>query len=234
MKLLSEILKTNKLPYLPYKEDSLEFEKLGTFSSDHLHHQELHKHYKNIKYSDGESMSINSYTGAGYRDINGHLWDEHHGIKSSGDFKVKQHVNNMDTAMDKTSVPRDMHVWSGINYDPREHMNSEGIVHHPGYMSTSTRNGTAFSFSKSKNEKSLDKHVMKIKVPKGHKGIYIPGSQGHMYERELILPRGMNLKHIKTKTIESDNKGARPWELSDMDHHDKKYTFHIHHMEVVK
>ena len=163
------------------------------------------------------------------RAINSYHWEKHHGdLNLSQGYRdhLEKQTGDLDSALQAHKTPKDLTVHSGIGYDPRTKMNSEGIVHHPAYLSTSFDTNTAENFSIRNQEKELHKdgyifhrHVLKIHVPKG-----TPSAMHFDGEQELVLPRGTNLRHIKTtkKKGEATNGGIS-----------YKYINHIHHMEVV-
>jgi len=133
----------------------------------------------------------------------------------------------LDAAINLHKTPHKLAVWSGTGIDPREHMNSEGIVHHPAYLSTSLSPYIAKGFAINSRQYKLEgnelhTHLMKIHVPKGHPGAYVAHLK-NPDEKEFILPRNTKLKHIKTDTEqESFGYGSR------------KYFTHVHHMKVVE
>jgi hypothetical protein len=75
------------------------------------------------------------------------------------------------------------------------------------------------------NSKHIHLHTLKIKVPKNHPGAYVGGTNiGVESEREFILPRGTNMKHLGTKTTSKPSKRY----LGYTEH------THLHSMEVSK
>jgi len=161
------------------------------------------------------------------RELNSYHWDKHQGetdpyLKPEHIDRLEKQTNDLDTVLQQKKTPKNLTVHSGIGYDPRAKMNSEGIVHHPAYLSTSFDTNTAENFS-IRNSEHIDgvhhRHVLKINVPKG-----TPSAMHFDGEQELVLPRGTNLRHIKTTKKQGT---ATHGEAS------YKYINHIHHMEVV-
>ena len=97
-------------------------------------------------------------------------------------------------------------------------MNSEGILHHPAYLSTSLNKSTAKRFSPHDNKN--EKNVLKIHVPEGSSGSYVGHISFNPKEKEFILPAGTNLKYHHTK-IEVDRGYLNP-------------LFNVHHMNLIK
>jgi len=192
-------------------------------------HDSLLNHYKPLDdYQHADA--VNDYTGHS-RPVNNHLWQQHgaSAIKTGSDETDHEwNIKTLDHVLQAHKTPHPITVFSGIRYDPRKKMNSEGIVHHPAYLSTSISKLRAKGFGTT-HENQYDQygirqhHVLKIRVPKGHSGIYAYNHSQAREEREFILPRGLNLRHIRTT-----------------EHHVNRqsffdpYTVHEYHMEIVK
>ena len=71
---------------------------------------------------------------------------------------IKTHQFDRMIASNKT--PESLHVYSGVPYDPRTKMNSEGIVHHPAYIASSLKKSVAKGFA--------DKHASYEKEVAAH------------------------------------------------------------------
>ncbi len=144
------------------------------------------------------------YTGMGYRPIN-------RGLRSSKGKRISKKVRLMDEAIDNAPrVPHDIIVTRNANLkqlgitgkrDPRTAAGA--IIRDDGYMSTSVNRTGAMS----------GEVKLKIRVPKGSKGIYVSGDRNgkgviSSYgrgESELILARGSSLR------IESVVKRGKKW-----------------------
>ena len=132
--------------------------------------------------------------------------------------------------MKAVRAPRKFRVYSNTRMDPREHMYSEGIVHHPAYMSTSINNKFPRHWGEVQNDGDYEttiykRHILKFDIPKGHEGSYVGDHISTCPDQhEFILPRGTNLKHIKTEVIREP--GEKYYPRSIREHH-------IHHMKIV-
>jgi hypothetical protein len=200
----------------------------------------LGKHY--LEKDQGDAVM--RYKG-GSKIVNQTLWHSHKGtltvhdnndewqdiskghIEKDRHERVQKDIGQMDANLASHKTPESFHVYSGTPHDPRKIMNSEGIVHHPAYLSTSTRHSVADSFATKRFNDDfhsrMDNHVMKINVPKDHPGMYVGHNNSMGGEHEFILPRGTNLKHVKTET-NSRLHGNGVDTVHD----------HVHHMEIVK
>lgn len=157
--------------------------------------------------------------------LNKHLFDVHNGkpskIENHDDneyFKSKKtmhNLNKLDEAINRTPLPEDTHIYSGIRFHPEKVASShpDRIVHLPAYTSTSIHQSIAEEFARPqgihKNEdgtKSKILHTLKINAPKGTKGVYMNGISKHYGEYEFLLPRKTNLKiHPKPEISEPKN-----------------------------
>jgi len=200
-------------------------------------HQNLSKHYNRFNLDEKTIDSIQHYSSDSSH-INGHLWNNYKNkVKSMNtvpDYDVKKIQNtieNLDSAMKSHKTPHELTLWSGSKHDPRDWMDKNSIVHHPAYMSTSLVSNKSAQFA-SYNPKIIDKgnflgnkheirNIYKIHVPEGHPGMYIGHISSLSSEREFLLPRGTNLRHIKTE-----------YHSPDRGQYGKIHT-KVHHMEVV-
>ena len=213
------------------------FKKLLEWAKDDEHHyneeikdldERLKNHYSTIKPE--HNGSIREYTGVGSKYVNNHLWKNRSGIEhpyypymrnNKYSDKIPSMIKDLDSSISSHKTPESFTVYSGTPHDPREWMNSEGIMHHPAYLSTSLNKSIAQGFTEGRFEEKdkVDglehRHLLKIHVPKDHHGIYI----GKIYhrEKEFILPRGTNLKHLGTEKKQYDS--------GTLDY--------IHHMEII-
>ena len=159
----------------------------------------LDKHYSDLPHPN----RLKEYGNSGAY-LNNYLWNKHKGDKHVTPLYDKQ-ASEMDEALHKHKTPQEMTVWSKSIHDPRELKNSEGIVHHPAFLSTSVHKHIPEQEFQHRNtviSKSGAKvnNIFKIKVPKDHPGAYISHVTGSRYS-EFVLPRGTNMKHHSTSTI---------------------------------
>lgn len=149
-----------------------------------------------------EKESLGTYQGTSYN-INSSLWQKHHDNDAWMPFGIKQDIHSLDSLLAKNKLPHKIVVYSGTIHDPRKKKNKEGIMHHPAYISASLDETMAESFANKRDED--DKHTLAIHLPKGHYGTYLPSlssnpdvEHGLNTEKEVLLPRGMNLRLKKT------------------------------------
>jgi hypothetical protein len=173
--------------------------------------KKLSEHYKHsdqdIKYADNPKLALARYSHASGH-LNSWLWGRHHDSIRTRNQSNKGSTDQLDRAISANKTPHEMMVYSGVKGDPRKKMNSEGIVHHPAYLSTSIKKGVADSFAQDNRDESNEingksqyhAHLLHIHLPEGHDSAYINHISEHNHEHEMLLPRGMNLKHNETIT----------------------------------
>ncbi len=200
---------------------------------------ELTNHYGSLLKNSNHFNIIKSYTSNSFP-VNGDLWDKHHktnvyspsyllkDVRKAHEIELSKKTSSMDKVLSRHKTPHDLTLWSSTVHDPRVKKNSEGVMHHPAYISTSIYKPVAINRdinSKEDAEGNFHHHILKIHVPEGHKGVYVDHASNYRGEFEFILPRGLNLKHTKTETS-----------FEKMYNYQKeKYTkkhIHIHHMEI--
>lgn len=169
------------------------------------------KHYK-PEHAD----ALRDYTESS-RDTNDMLWEHHHNNKGKPYIPDQEdiegdggsHIHHLDNAIKSKLTPKPMTVYSGTKHDPRHMQKSGGMVHHPAYLSTSLDHKIAKNFAKMHGEEDVPDgdedqhhHILKINVPKGHPHAYLENgiTTNTNEEHEVLLPRALNLKHVKTTT----------------------------------
>jgi len=133
------------------------------------------------------------------------------------DTRVLHHI---DAAIRNHPLPHDGTTYSGISFDPRKHLNKDGILHSPSYLSTTHDIHVAHDYARDKMMKG-DKgkvHMMHINLRKGDPALHVSHLSQHGGEHEVIIKAGINLKYIKT-TIDNDS---------------MFHPIHVHHFEIAR
>lgn len=165
------------------------------------------KHLSNLQKREGlDTHHINSYTG-GSRILNKALYQAHaNGEKAPTEVRGFTHtheVKKLDQALSRNKLPSDLHVFSGVGFDPslKAAKHPEHHLHLPAYTSTSIKKSVARNFAANQgNEKpELQKggvkgHILHIHLPKGHAGAYIDKESNYQGEKEFLLPRATTIK----------------------------------------
>ena len=152
-----------------------------------------------------EKEAVREYT-VRSKDLNMALINHNGNVKKAQKDNPNINIEHLDSIVNKHSLPK-MVLHSGVGFHPlKKTAQSNGVFKSSAFISASTDSGTANFFAKSQwNEKrdDFDKHVLRIHVPEGHKGLYI--GNGHedspltsMSEYETILPRDTHFKMTRT------------------------------------
>ena len=187
------------------------------------------KHHTMTNY-DQHRPAIRDYTG-GSTTHNSTLWRIHTGTlpKELATHDMREHIGPLDRALKANKLTSDVDTYSSTRHDPRKMKNENGVVHHPAFLSTSVDPFVAVRKENNAEETELpngktrvDHHILHIPVPKGHKGFYV-GDNGDYtrftHEKEVILPRGMKMKHEYTDSYK---------------HPKHDLHMHIHHMSIIQ
>lgn len=135
--------------------------------------------------------AISYYTGSGYVPMNSQLRTP----RKLGSVSTAKEIARMDQAMGAApGLPEDFVMWRGVTgktaneYKQAQPGQSIGDA---GFISTTTSEKFAHGWG--------DGLVMKIRMPKGTKGVFVgqgTGLSGHLTEKELILQRGVEFEVI--------------------------------------
>jgi len=180
-------------------------------------------------FSKKDNQALHEYTKASLVH-NDYLWHKHNKTLNQSEYHPnlpshherfeRDELKPLDNAIKRQTIPENMTLWSSTIHDPRVLKNSENIVHHPAYLSTSIHKYVAVNRDINSQEDAkgnVHHHILRIHVPKGTHGAYLANVSEYGKEHEVLLPRGQNLRYLKTSTILN---------------HGKKQT-HIHHMELL-
>lgn len=108
----------------------------------------------------------------------------------AGKMKDPALVRDLDAAIAKATVPEDVNAYRGMTagFDVSKLKVGEAFID-DAYLSTSVLRSNALQFMGA----GSDRTIIKIGVPKGSKGLYMPAVSEFSSEMELILPRGQKL-----------------------------------------
>lgn len=232
MKSFKDFIKSNQLPTLvtifgshsspnqKLKEDaSAQQNKIGEHSS-----ADEHKIHDNNKVETNNAVRRYAMSSA---EMNGVLHTLHGNTDKPAKAEAinhnKKHIAALDDALKNSSIHSDTHVFTGLTHSPEKHFKDANtkkgesvVVHHPAYLSTSTSYDTAKFFASKPKNKTREKHVLKIEVPKGTKGGSIKHMASYPEENEVLLHRGHNIEIHPRPTIDSD--GTHVWHAKVVSH----------------
>lgn len=146
-----------------------------------------------------------TYTGDSYP-LNKQLWQGHFDHPA-----YERQTHAIDAAIGNRRMAKDTVVYSGMPKAPAK----EGHEH-KAFLSTSLNKDVARRFTK--EDEDGYRHIIKLHLKKGQRGVHMRhfAHYSKANEDEVLLPRGLKLRHRKEATEEV--------------HDGKKYR--IHHMEV--
>ena len=130
-----------------------------------------------------------------------------------------EQAEHLDNAIENNKIEGSVHVYSGLGFDPTKHMNENGQLHSPAYISTSHDKFKAKGFATPVNGIH---HIMHLYLPEGSPAMHIPEEPEHVSkeseksEEEVLLRRGATLQH----------NGYRDYE-------DRGRKYRIHRMSLV-
>lgn len=195
--------------------EELEIAKVSDYKKSPKEHERIHQEIAPLdpeKLSAKEIAATSDYTNSSSH-INEALLNHYNLKRSSIYFGEAQHLTNM---LNKHKTNKDIDVYTGIGYSPVQHFkpDTEGnipdtvTVHHPAFLSTSTKMTIANGFSRFRphprdelhgvESSPITKHVLHIHVPKGTSAASLMDHSHKPEENEILLNRGHNIEIDKT------------------------------------
>jgi hypothetical protein len=182
-------------------------------ADEHVSNLEPHEHDAANAYITG---GLESGHESGSKEVNTHLIEsykngtvpkKHFEFGEDEEYKRTLNLDDLDSAVTKNKHPKKLVTYSGIGFDPGEHVGEKGVLHLPAYTSSSTNKAVALMYTKGHMDSG--RHVLEIHHPKGSTGLYIGDNDylspfGH---KEHIMPRNSRLKIDKEPTSYFDNNG---------------------------
>ena len=166
---------------------------------DQMLHEKLMKHYDH-GYSEDHMNALNYYTDAGYHNINSHLHGSSPISSKPEDDEMENrkdlfetHEPELSSAMKVHKTPFDITFHSGLKMSPFMAGHDPIKRQHAGYLSTALHQGLAANFAPSKvyhGDDQTTRHVLKLHIPQGSHGIYVPKYSAAPNEREFIIHKG--------------------------------------------
>lgn len=194
--------------YLKNYHENLPDEEKYTFL-----HRELHDNQKML--TPEQSDAILNYTKSS-TDINSSLIKNHKKDTPIPD-NLTDDINHLDNLTKNHELHRPITTYSGLGFDPRNHINEKGIMYSPAFMSSSINPVTADSFAKALDEKGTRKydiegsyrHMVKIRHNKGDPGYYLGDHSKLDHEKEFLIPRGVDIHFEQNpEKIETQHDGT--------------------------
>jgi hypothetical protein len=166
--------------------------------------------------------TLRYYSGPDSARINKKLIDDHYGKKpdSSGSKEyIERAIKHLDKITRHNNIRRQLHVYSGLGFDPSQHVDSQGHLRMPAFTSVTHDKNVAHKFAQINHEegRTQAKHILHIHLKPYDQATHISGHAFTPDEHESILPRNTTLKVHPEPTILSD--GTHVWHA------------HVHHQD---
>lgn len=186
----------------------------------YLHNKAEKNEHRHVNYE-----HVYNYT-MGSKGINTELFNSHVENRNPNMEKYQQErIKGIDSVLNDSKLDHDLHVFSGVGFHPdtiQKTDDNKRLLHLPSYTSTSISPRVASTFAKHFRSDTKEKvpdvttdfyesthpvesHVLKIKVPAGHRGVYIGEKSDYPSEHEFLLPRKVTLHiHDDPETYDND------------------------------
>lgn len=205
----------NSNDYVIYDKSKSHIDALNDYET--RNHKELEKHYSDLR-DHPDSRNITKYTSTS-KGLNKALIS---GEDLNEDYKER--VKGIDNILNNSKpLPQKTTVFSGLGFNPKHHVDDDGHIVSPAYLSTSTRGEMANTFASHLDDegkptggmggKTINSHVLKIDLPEGSShGAYIDHLSEHRGEDEFLIKRGTKFKiHPVPEIREEDNFRSHIW-----------------------
>jgi len=149
----------------------------------------------NITFTEAEKYATERYKSSSYIEINSHLRGtsaKHAYVPVEGD--IDDIIKNLDSAIDKSVLPRDVNVYRGISPNTAKKLMNDNTCVDLGYTSTTYDPNTALQFVGEGGSRSFS-NVMVFKHKKGTKALMWE------HEEEVLSARGLKLKCTEIKEV---------------------------------
>ena len=130
--------------------------------------------------------------------VNHDLVDAHHN-GTSVPAKHAEAIKHLDSAT-RRPIGKEVHLYSGLGFNPGETRDTEGHVHLPAYTSTTHDAKTALRFARPLNTGG-DSHVLHIHAQPSDKGVNVENITDNEEEHETVLPRNTRIKIHPKPTV---------------------------------
>jgi hypothetical protein len=172
--------------------------------------------HRTSEFSDHEIHSIKKYT-EDSSEINDRLLK---GYKLNPDHeKIK---SGLESAIKRNPIKAPTHLYSGVNFDPRDHIDHDKrTLHSPSFISVTHDPETAYSFAQNHHKSGkITKHIMHIHAMSGDPIVHVNDMSKHPGEHESIINAGVNLNYIGSELHQGPTS--------------KHFNVHVHHFAIKK
>jgi hypothetical protein len=126
-------------------------------------------------------------------------------IPTPTQMRLQSTIDGLDDAVKKHPIQNNYDVYSGLSFDPRDHLNENGIMNSPAYISTTHNKDKAYEFGTDAADASRQKevHIMHLHLKSGDPAVHVAPFSYFPEEQETIIGRNTNLRHMGTQSYSS-------------------------------
>lgn len=170
-------------------------------------------------FTKGQKRAIEHYSGTGSKLLNHSL------VRKKALSKTQKHMSiHLDNAMENNPSQHTYHVYSGLGFDPKKHLDEHGHIKSRAYLSMTHNKDTALSFAHNaanRRKKGFDvpRHIAHVQIKKGDHAINIHKHSQYPFENETVLARNTKLKYHGTEVYHD---------------HDYDKPVHVHRFSIAR
>jgi len=120
--------------------------------------------------------------------------------------EIPRIIGNLDSALEKASLPEDMRLFRGVHPKTWEFMQVDGryvqpgkIIDYHGFMSTSHDLGAANRYATNPELQDMEKAVIVVLAPKGTKALAIEKHSLSPDDREILIKRETKFRVVEAR-----------------------------------
>ncbi len=120
--------------------------------------------------------------------------------------EIPRIISNLDSALEKASLPEDMRLFRGVHPKTWELMQADGryiqpgkIIDYHGFMSTSHDMSAANRYATDSELRDMEKAVIEVLAPKGTKALAIEKHSFSPDDREILIKRETKFRVIEAR-----------------------------------
>ena len=182
------------------------------------------------KFNPKEKKAIAAYTGHHDGDPDDDISDEQgdwHSYKINhaliNNKPIPRHLKateaGLESAVRSNPIQHRVHVFSGVSFNPLDHVDNKGRMRSPAYISASHDKYTATQYSQPTAQDRNASHIIQFHLKPGDPATHVEKESLKPGEYETVIGKGAILKHIKTETYRS-GPGEHP------------HVYHVHHFSI--
>ena len=173
-----------------------------------------------------EKKAIKAYTGHSDPE-NQRVWQSYQLNHSLINNKpIPPHLQHIDdglsSAIKNNPIQHRVRVYSGLSFNPMDHVDKDGKMKSPAYISATHAKNVATEFSHPNMDDPDSTHIMQIHLNPGDPATHVDAESSNPGEHETIINKGVTLQHLMTETYT----GHPLW--------GDDHTVHVHHFGIVK